>query len=72
MINHHLIAYNKNALNYLLTNNKFNIVHLSAQSNDDKVLGQLVTTKSILNKLVFWLSNIIGKGSLLVAVARRS
>ncbi len=70
--NHHLIAYNKNALNYLLTNNKFNIVHLDAHSNDDKVLGQLVTTNSILNKLVFWLSNIIGKGSLLVAVARRS
>lgn len=70
--NHHLIAYNKKALGVLLGNNGFDMVHIAAHSNDDNLFGQLITTKSILNKIVFWLSNIIGKGSLLVAVAKRT
>ena len=67
--NHHLIAYNKKSLSYLLNKNGFKLIKVRAYSNDDNTFGQLVMEKSIMHKFIFWLSNIFGKGSLLVAIA---
>ena len=67
--NHHLIAYNKKSLSYLLNKNGFKLIKVRAYSNDDNTFGQLVMDKSVVNKFIFWLSNLFGRGSLLVAIA---
>jgi len=67
--NHHLIAYTKKSLSYLLEKNGFTIKQVKAYANNDKTFGQLIVEKSLKNNILFGLSKFLGRGSLLVGVA---
>jgi len=66
---HHLIAYTKQSLSYLLEQNNFTIKQVKAYPNNDKTFGQLLVDNSIKNKILFLISRVLGRGSLLVGIA---
>lgn len=69
---HHLIAYTKKSLAYLLEKNHYKVVHIDAYANDHNTFGQLLTSKTFLRRLLFWASGITNRGSLLVCIAKKS
>ena len=69
---HHLIAYTKRSLVYLLEANHFNVVHIGAYANDDDTFGQLLTSRSLVDRLLFRVADITNRGSLLVCTAKRT
>jgi N-acetylglucosaminyldiphosphoundecaprenol N-acetyl-beta-D-mannosaminyltransferase len=67
---HHLLGYSGRPLRRLLESAGFQIVHLGAHTNDDPLFGQLGPLR-LLSKLQCLASAPIGRGSMLVAVARK-
>lgn len=67
----HQIAYTKKAMSFLLRDNSFQIINIATYANNHPVFGQLITNKSVINKLFFFLSRIINRGSLLVCIVRK-
>lgn len=49
----------------------FNLQQVNAYANNDDTFGQLIADKSMKNNIIFGLSNLFGRGSLLVAVATK-
>ena len=68
---YHLVAYNGEALEYLLCKHGFEIVLLGSYANDDPVFGQILIRSSALDRLLYSAARLLNAGSLLVAVARR-
>lgn len=69
---HHLIAYTRKSLAYLLQTSGFEVAEIAAYANDDGTFGQLVASKSLPARLYFRLSGVTGRGSLLVGIARKA
>lgn len=69
---HHLIAYTKRSLAYLLGKSGFEVVEIDAYANDHDAFGQLVASKSLPARLFFRVSGITRRGSLLVCIARKA
>jgi SAM-dependent methyltransferase len=67
---HHLLGYSGPPLRRLLESAGFNIVHIGAHTNDDPLFGQLGPFRW-LGKLHYLAGGAIGRGSMLVAVARK-
>jgi len=66
---HHLVAYNVPSLTALLRSNGLQPVDVRAVSNTDPVFGQLVSKSSIKDH-VLDLAGRVGRGSLLMGIAR--
>jgi SAM-dependent methyltransferase len=67
---HHLIAYSPAVLGWLVREEGFSIVHVGAHANDDPVFGQ-VGPFPFKSRLQFRAAELVGRGSLLVSVARK-
>lgn len=67
---HHMLGYTEASLAYLLLKNDFHDVKVMPYRNDHPVWGQLVTSKSIVLRAAYAVSGLLGRGSLLTAVAR--
>jgi 2-polyprenyl-3-methyl-5-hydroxy-6-metoxy-1,4-benzoquinol methylase len=67
---HHLIAYTRKSLQLLLTRCNYDVIYLKAHTEEHPVFGQLLVEKTLLHQLAFKLSDITGKGSLLVCIAK--
>lgn len=67
---HHLLGYSEPPLRRLLENADFDIVHIAAHTNDDPLFGQLGPFR-LRGKLQHLASAAMGRGSMLVAVARK-
>jgi len=69
---HHLIGYTKKSLAYLLEKNHYKVVHVDAYANDHNTFGQLLISKTLLMRLIFWMSRVTNRGSLLVCIAKKT
>jgi 2-polyprenyl-3-methyl-5-hydroxy-6-metoxy-1,4-benzoquinol methylase len=69
--NHHLIAYTEKSLSHLLKQNQFKIRQLRAYENNHDTFGQLIVRTGIINNLLFFISRVTKRGSLLVAIATK-
>lgn len=68
---YHMIAYDKHSLNYLVSKFGLKIDILAANSNNDSIWGQLISSKQKnLSYFIYRLSNLFGMGSLLTFVGR--
>jgi SAM-dependent methyltransferase len=67
---HHLRAYSPASLRHALEANGFAVILCQAFRNDDQTFGQILIQSTILNKILYFTSHLIGRGSLLVAIAR--
>ena len=65
---HHLRAYTAKSLRSAMEMAGFEIRYCAGLRNDDPVLGQLVAAPTLLNKIVYNASGLIGRGSLLVMI----
>ena len=66
----HMRAYCSQTIKKLFENNKFSIKNIFTCSNNDSTWGQ-VRQYSLFQKLFFNLSALIGKGSLLIGIAKK-
>jgi SAM-dependent methyltransferase len=69
---YHLIAYGSRPLAALMKSAGFDILHLGAHANDDPVFGQPRLRNSLPKAIAYRVADAIGRGSLLVCVARRA
>lgn len=69
---HHLIAYNGKSLTHLLLTSGLKIAEIVVCSNDHPVLGQLIVNPSFLHSAVMRCSDLLNRGSLLVAIAKKT
>lgn len=67
---YHLLAYSKPCLTQLLTECGFTPQIVRSHRNDHKIFGQTHVTHNLRQKSVYALSDLLGMGSLLVAIAR--
>jgi SAM-dependent methyltransferase len=67
---HHLIAYTRRSLQLLLQKCNYDVIYLQAHTEEHPVFGQLLVKKTLLHHLAFKLSDISGRGSLLVCIAK--
>lgn len=67
---YHMLAYSEPSLTYLLSDNGFHDVQVKSYRNDHPVWGQLVTSRSIASRAVYTVAGLLGRGSLLTALAR--
>lgn len=65
---HHLRAYTARSLRAAMELAGFEVAYSAGLRNDDRVLGQLVAAPTLLNKIVYNASGLIGRGSLLVMI----
>lgn len=65
---HHLRAYTAKSLRSAMEMAGFDVRYCAGLRNDDKVLGQLVAAPTLLNKIMYNASGLIGRGSLLVMI----
>lgn len=69
---HHRRAYRKKALGTLLERNRFDVVRLDTCSSNDLTFGQLEMRDDLPSRLFYSMTDAVGGGNLLVALARRS
>ncbi len=69
---HHLVAYNKAALQGLLLKAGFEMLEIDAYANDHPVMGQLLTKTRVAHTVLMRASDVLKRGSLLVAVVKIS
>ena len=67
---YHMIAYNADSLSHLLKSCGLAPLFCKAYRNDDIVWGQLVSDHSIKQRAAYLMADMLGKGSLLVAVCK--
>jgi len=67
---YHLRAYTPRSLSSLLRSEGLDVLECRAVANDDSVLGQLVVNPTPMHRIGYRVSEAIGRGSLLTAVAR--
>ena len=65
---HHLRAYTAKSLRAAMEMAGFEVSYGAGLRNDDPVLGQLVAAPTLLNKIIYNASGLIGRGSLLVMI----
>lgn len=67
---YHMFAYTPKTLRYTLSLGGFRDVRVTPARNDDPVWGQLIVNTSAKDSLNYFVSGLLGRGSLLVALAR--
>ena len=67
---HHMYAYTPHSLAHVLKMNDFNNVTTKQYRNDNAVWGQLVYRSSLKTKMLYTMAGLIGRGSLLTAIAQ--
>jgi len=68
---HHLIGYSPLSMKTLLERANLEPVLVEGLRNDDPRLGQILLKSSMLNRLVYVLGGLIGRGSLLTGIAKK-
>jgi 2-polyprenyl-3-methyl-5-hydroxy-6-metoxy-1,4-benzoquinol methylase len=68
---HHQIAYTKKALKLLMVKNAFRPINITAYANNHPIFGQLLTKISPFGKLIFFFSNLVGRGSILTCISKK-
>jgi len=67
---YHMIAYNSHALTNLFERNNLDIIYCRAFPNNDPIWGQLIISKSKKQKVIYKLTSLLNKGSLLSILAK--
>ena len=67
---YHMLAYSVHSLESLLQREGFRDMLVKLYSNNHLIWGQLVCKTSPIKRLVYWLGNATGAGSLVTALAR--
>jgi hypothetical protein len=65
---HHLRAYTARSLRTAMELAGFDVRYSAGLRNDDPVLGQLILTPPLVHRVLYNVSSLIGRGSLLVAI----
>jgi len=66
---HHMLAYTPKTLDHVLRENGLRPIQVRQYRNDDPVWGQLIGQASLPARLVYVLTDLVGRGSLLTALA---